>query len=245
VAAPAGAPLLAVETATERAGAALLRGAEVVAVRHLAPQAPAAEHLLPALVELLAEAGLPIEAVGYFAVSIGPGSFTGLRVGVSTVKGLAFGTGARVAPVPTLAALAARVGPAEGPIAAVLDARRGEVYGAVYPAAGGEPLVGPAVHRPEAFAACLPETCGTVVGGGVSLVAGAVRARLGPRVELIAPPAGACDPIAVGRLGARLLAAGRGVSAAALVPFYGRRAEAEVRRMGSRQEPRTDPARNL
>ena len=80
--------------------------------------------------------------MGTKSVSIGPGSFTGLRVGLATVKGLAFGTDRSVAPVSTLAALA-RNGLGEAlPVAPLLDARRGEVYAAAYAAgdAGEEPI---------------------------------------------------------------------------------------------------------
>jgi tRNA threonylcarbamoyladenosine biosynthesis protein TsaB len=237
--------LLAIETATAAAGVALLRGDAVVAARALPRERPASETLLPAILALLSEAGVELPAIDAFAVSAGPGSFTGLRVGVATVKGLAFGTEAVVVPVPTLAALALRAAPAPGPIAALLDARRGEVYAAVYdrdPAS--PPRVGPVVLRPDALAAVIAAlgegaTC-TVIGEGVGVVADVLRARFGDRLRLVPPPAGLPDPVAVGRLGARLLAAGAGFTAEALTPIYVRRAEAEVQRTGERFEaPRT------
>ena len=222
--------LLAIETATDAAGVALLRAGEPIAARRLAP-GQGAETLLPALLSLLAEHGIALAALDAFAVSVGPGSFTGLRVGVSTVKGLAFGAGRCVAAVPTLAALAATRPPAAGRIAAVLDARRGEVYAAAH---DGDPLLpplwGPSVLRPEALAEQLAPGW-TVVGDGVPIATAALRARFGADIELVGPPAGLADAAAVGRLGARLLAAGRGITAAELVPAYGRRAEAEERRL--------------
>jgi len=157
------------------------------------------------------------------------------------VKGLAFGGEALVVPVPTLAALALRAAPAPGPIAALLDARRGEVYAAIYDGDPGlQPRVGPAVLRPEALAEVIAtlaaEVPCTVIGEGVAVVADALRARFGDALRLVPPPAGLPDAVAVGRLAARLLAAGAGIAAEALTPVYVRRAEAEVQRTGERFE---------
>ena len=222
--------LLALETATDAAGVALLRADEVLAARRLPEDRPASEALLPAILALLDEQRLEPASLDAFAVSVGPGSFTGLRVGVATAKGLAFGARGRIAAVPTLAALAATQG--RGCVAAGLDARRGEVYAAGYRVAAlplAPPLWGPCVLEPAALAARL-ETGWLVVGDGVPAVAPAVRARFGTAVELLgALP----DAAAVGRLGAQLLAAGRGVAPAELAPLYVRRAEAEVRRTGA------------
>lgn len=226
-----GSLLLAVETATAAQGVALLRGDEVLAVWRGDGRRPGSEALLPAVQQVLAEVGAGVEDLAGFAVSIGPGSFTGLRVAIATVKGLAFGAGPCVAPVPTLEALAAVAGPQNGPVAAVLDARRGDLYGAVY--AGSVCLVEPGVYAPAAFAARLPVECAVVVGEGAPLLAPHLKSS---RAALLPPPAGEPDPRVVGRLGAARLRAGQGVDAAAVVPFYGRRAAAEALRTGREQE---------
>lgn len=233
--------LLAIETATAAAGIALLRGEVEVVSGALATGRPASESLLPAIVALLEAERVSIADVEVFAVSVGPGSFTGLRVGVATVKGLAFGGNQRVVPVPTLTALALRAEPAPGPIVALLDARRGEVYAAGYQGdLGGAARFGPAVLRPEALAdaiASLGATAHcTVIGEGVPLVEEVLRARFGEGLRLVPPPAGRPDPVAVGRLAARLLAAGAEISVETLTPVYVRRAEAEVKRTGERFE---------
>jgi tRNA threonylcarbamoyladenosine biosynthesis protein TsaB len=230
--------LLAIESATAAAGVALLRGETEIASRALATDRPASELLLPAILALLGDAGVAIADVEAFAVSVGPGSFTGLRVGVSTAKGLAFGSERLVVPVPTLAALASCAGSASGPVVALLDARRGEVYAAAYDAdLLAAPRFGPAVLRPEALADAIAaldtqRPC-TLIGEGVPVVAEPMRARFGDRVQFVDAKA---DPVAVGRLAARLLARGDGIAADDLAPVYVRRAEAEVRRTGERFE---------
>ena len=225
--------LLAIESAVAP-GVALFRGAELRAQRACAH--PAAETLLPAAAALLTEAGVGLAQVEAFAISIGPGSFTGLRVGLATLKGLAFGTSRLAVAVPTLAALAEEAPAGEGPVVAALDARRGEVYAAAFDAPGGDPRswLPEGVYRVAALAAALRAPC-CVVGEGAALVVGAVRAAFGTGVSL--HPDCAPSAASVGRLGLRMLASGGGEDPASLVPRYLRRAEAEARRTGLRVEP--------
>ena len=230
------ASLLALATATAGGGIALLRGDAVVAERTLPEAVPTSEALLPAIDALLAETGTGIAALAGYAVSIGPGSFTGLRVGVATVKGLAFDANQPVAAVPTLAALALAAPPGEGPVVALLDARRGEVYAAGYAAPGQlEPeVLAEGLYDAGTIAARLPAKCRRV-GEGVAVCGAALRAALGSGVTLVTDVVSprAAD---VGRLGAGMLARGEVLPAADLVPRYVRRAEAEVRRTGHATE---------
>jgi tRNA threonylcarbamoyladenosine biosynthesis protein TsaB len=177
--------------------------------------------------------------LGAFAVSAGPGSFTGLRVGIATVKGLAFGGGARVAAVGTLDAIAARAPRAADPIVALVDARRGEVYAASFRREGEDLVPGDlpeGLYAPQELASRLPPRA-ALLGDGVAVCADALRAALGPRLRLLPPARGRPRAREVGLLGLRQLARGRGVDPADLVPRYVRRAEAEARRTGERTEP--------
>ena len=132
--------LLALETATDVCSAAVLCDGAVTAHASLHRPRVHAEQLVPLVDNLLERAAIARADVDAIAVSMGPGSYTGLRIGVSTAKGLAMALDAALVGVPTLEALAASVQPfvAEGDVVcAFLDARRDEVYAAAYQAARG------------------------------------------------------------------------------------------------------------
>lgn len=227
--------LLALETATRAASVGLLRGETLVAELFGAADRSAAESLLPAIDALLREADVEVSDLDAFAISIGPGSFTSLRVGLATLKGLAFGSRKPVVPVSTLAALACAAPRADLPVVPMLDARRGEVYAGVFDRSGDLPeaLVAEGVYTPAELIAKLPERC-LLVGEGNALCGDEIAQVLGAGVERSdAEPAASH----VGALGARLLTRGGGIPAAEAVPHYLRRAEAEVKRTGERFEP--------
>ena len=231
--------LLAIECATRSASVALLLDGALAGERICHDRGNHAETLLGLLDDLLGDTRVSLEEIDGFAVSIGPGSFTSLRVGLATVKGLAFGSDTPVAPISTLAALAWQAGgAAKSDVAAALDARRGELYGAVFRCGGGaevslEPRVEEGLFSTDDFARAVPDGC-LAVGSGAELCEAAFQARHasgGARVEL--RPGVGPSARAVGQLGAALLARGGGVSAAELAPRYLRRAEAEALRLGS------------
>ncbi len=224
--------LLAVETATAAPSVALWRGEALLAERAVDASRATAERLLPALDALLAGAGIALAAVQGFAVSIGPGSFTGLRIGVATVKGLAFGTARAAVAVPTLAAIAQHA-PGPAPVAAVLDARRGEVYAAGFEGGAAADWLAEGVISIDSLAARLPAGC-RVVGDAVALCAVALR---GSAAVLAPPPYPETTARHVARIAAREWSRGDAIAAADLTPRYLRRAEAEVKRTGERFEP--------
>jgi len=227
--------LLALETACGGPAVALLRGDAVLAEASGPPGSRGAESLLPCIDSVLREAGVGLAQVEAFAVSIGPGSFTGLRVGVATVKGLAFGDARPVAAVPTLTALAYAAGAAGAGVVALLDAQRGEFYAAGFErAAGAGPPTASAlaegVYTPHELSGRLPPGC-VLVGAGAegcaAALGGAAPRIVGSKLSLA---------LAVGRLGQRRVDSADTLQAAELVPRYLRRAEAEVQRTGQRFE---------
>jgi tRNA threonylcarbamoyl adenosine modification protein YeaZ len=139
---------LGIETSSRRGSVALVRDGIVLArSEHDQPNAHA-EHLRPLLARTLAAAGLGKSDIERVAVGIGPGSFTGLRVGIAFAQGIALGLGIPCVGVGSLAAMAAGV-PREhiGARVTLLDARREEVFVAVYSEDGRELVVPAAISR--------------------------------------------------------------------------------------------------
>ena len=184
---------------------------------------------LPLLVErVFGDAGLALEDLEGIAVSIGPGSFTGLRIGLALAKGLAFAGGLPLVGVPTLEALAWVVDAEPGTtVCAALDARKREVYAALFAveAEGPRRLTPDLALAPEALAARLPRPC-TVVGdaGEVYGEALGAHARLLPFATH--HPRGGV----IARLGAARLAAGEAANLGTLEPVYVRLPDAELPR---------------
>lgn len=130
--------ILAIETSTSQAGVALLQGGALIATRTHARPKQSAERLLPLIAELLDEAGWDRSSLDRIGVSIGPGSFTGLRVGIACAQGLALGLSIPLVGVTSLQAMARAVpSTLAGLRCPVLDARRKEVFAAAYESGPG------------------------------------------------------------------------------------------------------------
>jgi len=160
--------ILGFDTATRATAVALADGrGAVLEARDDPPRGARPRHvtrLLPLCAELLDRAGLRFEQLDRLAVGVGPGTFTGLRIGVATARALARAGDLPLLGVSTLEALALgalEAARAQGrSIAAVLDARRGEAFAAAWASEAGEPLAGPLI-APAAFA---PEDLATALG---------------------------------------------------------------------------------
>ncbi len=240
--------ILALETATSRGSVALLDGDRVVERAYETRGAGA----LAAAARLLAESGVAPHALDAVAVSVGPGSFTGVRLGVAAAQGIAIGTGCRLVSVGTLEALAeaARVTDWGVPGAFVLplvDARRNEVYASLYRIgeSGEEPrlLWGPeTVSRSklvERLGRLVPQQARVDVG----VLCGDGAAGLAPFFSGDAgwdSPAllGSAHAGAVARVGARKLGQGLWVGAEELQPVYLRKSDAEIAREKREAEQR-------
>jgi tRNA threonylcarbamoyladenosine biosynthesis protein TsaB len=125
--------IFAIETATMLGGIALLDdSAGLIAEIRLNVHSTHSERLMTGTEHILKQSGLTLADIDCFALSIGPGSFTGLRIGLSTVKGLSYATGKPVVSVPTLEALAYNFPYCAYPVCTMLDARKKEVYAALF-----------------------------------------------------------------------------------------------------------------
>ncbi len=159
--------ILGIDTATADTAVAVTDDGELICERRVGPDERGRPRHAPAL---LAEVGAAVEHAGGWewisslAVGIGPGTFTGLRVGVATARALAQGRGLPLAGVGSLAALARGIDTADRPRLPLLDARRGEVFGALY--VGADEVVAPFVCPPEAVGAHLSAASGTPLAAG-------------------------------------------------------------------------------
>jgi tRNA threonylcarbamoyladenosine biosynthesis protein TsaB len=224
-----------VETSTLTGAVALLQAGGVVAECRVNIAVTHGERLMAAIDGVLRAARWELADVEAFAVALGPGSFTGLRIGLSTIKGLAFATGKPVVGVPTLDALAWALPFCAFPVCPVLDAKKNEVYAALYRTLEGrlEVLQAPRAVPPATLAEEL--RAGTegplvFVGDAVAPFATVLTDILGTRARLA--PAGLRLPsaVTVGELGGWTLGRGESVELSALLPLYLRPSEAELAR---------------
>jgi tRNA threonylcarbamoyladenosine biosynthesis protein TsaB len=223
--------ILGFDTATPDTVVALAWGdAEPLELRH----APApgerpghAAQLLPLARALLERARLEFADLDRIGVGVGPGTFTGLRIGVATARALAQGSGAELVAISTLRALAEGAGH-DGPVLAVLDARRGEAFAAAY--LGEQQLIAPVAVRPEALAGLLdgrPEPPGDwlAVGNGAL----AFRDQLEPAAIAVPADGNPCHRVSAVAI-CRLAARGAPSARDTLVPEYVRLPDAEEAR---------------
>lgn len=129
--------LLAIDTSTDYLSLAVLDNGKIVKHFHRYIGRNHSTLLIPSIDKLLKRAGLNIKKIDGFCIGVGPGSFTGLRIGVATVKGLAYTLKKPVAAVPSIDAIAGNAKSPNGIICVVLDAKKRKVYGAIYRSAGG------------------------------------------------------------------------------------------------------------
>ena len=224
--------VVGLDTATPATAAAVLAPGGTAVERRDDPAPGARPQHAARLLELaeaaLEAAGTDWDGVDRLAVGLGPGGFTGLRIGIATARALAQGRGLELVGVGSLAALAAGAAEAAGgaPVLAVLDARRGEAFAAAHAPDGTERLA-PAALAPDALAA----VAARLAAEGAGLLAagdGAVRfrqqlERAGAAVPADGSPVHRLSAVQVCRLGA----AGRPADRDALVPHYVREPDAK------------------
>jgi tRNA threonylcarbamoyladenosine biosynthesis protein TsaB len=229
---PAPAAVVAIETATETVGVAVRTAAGLEAELVVTGRRRHVESLTPALEHLLDQVELAPADLGVVAVDIGPGLFTGLRVGVAAAKGLAQSLGIGVLGATSLDILAAGAAEAghHGLVLSCVDARRGEVFALVRDLDAGAERVAPGLFTPDELAAVLGRLEGAqirAVGDGAQRY-GALLGEV-PGVEVVAPALAFPSPSVLlhGAL-ARLEGGEAPVDAASVVPLYMRDADAKI-----------------
>ncbi len=222
--------ILALDTTTRVSSCAVARDGVVLQEEAGDSSRPQAERLPGDLISLLAHTGIALHDIDVFAVATGPGSFTGLRIGIATMQGLAFAAGKPLVGISGFDALALVAGVPR--VAAWVDAWRGEVYAALY--GDGHEVAGPVVSRPEPLLADIQarhaESSIPVrfIGDGAGTYRELIERTLGTHARIADPP----SPLLAGAIARMASGVGRGALAAphAIRPLYVRRPDAELAR---------------
>ena len=230
---------LALESAAAVASAALVRDGTTLAELTLNNGNTHSETLLPMVDALLSLTGYTPADLGLFAASVGPGSFTGVRIGVATVKGLAFGSGRCCLGVSSVEALAYNLSGEDGLICPVLNARRRQVYTALFRAQDGHitRLCPDCILAADGLDALLApyEEPVRFVGDAYGLAVGAVTHPALPVAERLRfPSAGS-----VARAALAAYEAGKRGTDATLTPDYLRPCQAERDRLAGTNQQKT------
>lgn len=224
-----GGMILGIETAVERVGVALGDGSGILASARLASDRRHAESLTPMIAFVLEQAGVQVSDLSAIAVDVGPGLFTGMRVGIAAAEAMAWALEIPLVGVCSLDALALEAARGTETVAVALDARRSEVYWALYrpTGTGGEPvrITEPCVSGPDDLAVLLADRAEdvTCAGSGFIRHADSLEAAWTHHTGLTGPSAEA-----VVAIGAHRVAIDATVPAGGLEPMYLRAPDAEI-----------------
>ncbi len=222
---------LFIETSTGSTGVAITKDRRTVAESIIDSSGRRQNSwLLPEIERLLSASALSISDIDLFACTKGPGSFTGIRTGISTIQGLSFATGRPAIGVSSLAMLAMNLPYSAFPVCAMLDARKNEVYAALYTVTEtAEPLIQERAYRPEELLETI-ETPVIFAGDGAIKYHDLISTTLGIRAYF--PPASCYSPRPSNgsSLAESALISGAESSPEKLLPSYLRLSEAEIAR---------------
>jgi tRNA threonylcarbamoyladenosine biosynthesis protein TsaB len=221
--------ILAIDSATTAGSVALCRGETLCGEVLLNVRATHSERLMVTVQQLFADTGITLNEVDAFAVVHGPGSFTGVRVGMATAKGLAMATGRPVVGVSSLQTLAMNVVESSSPVCALLDARKKEVYAGLYrvrghwpKALGVERVLSPASLLREIDGPCL------FIGEGAMVYRTLIEDHLGSAARFVPWPLNLPRASQAAALAALQMQQGQVQSPHTLNPAYIRASEAEI-----------------
>jgi tRNA threonylcarbamoyladenosine biosynthesis protein TsaB len=222
--------VLGIDTSTSCGSVGLIDDDSLIADYLLNIPVTHSERLLGAIELILREARCVLEDLEGWAISLGPGSFTGLRIGISTIKGLSFATQKPVAGVPTLDALAYLSSPTPYLICPILDARKGEVYTAFYRYENGDTLKRMSPHQaigPEELIKKIDEKT-IFIGDAVRTYGSFLRDSLPNLATFPSSPLHVLHGSAVAKMGLELLRKGEWLDLSTFNPIYVRPSEAEI-----------------
>jgi len=239
--------ILAIETATLMGGVALTTQEGLQAEYRLNVQSTHSEQLMPSVDKVLKASNISLQEIDGFAVSIGPGSFTGLRIGISTVKGFAIVTGRPILPVSTLEALAYGLPFSTHPICPLLDARKGEVYTALFQFKGTkniQRLWDDQVMIPSVLLSRITQPT-LFLGNGIHLLNEALLNALGNLAILTPMHLWVPSALHIAELAREKWNRGQIDPSLPIIPRYIRRSEAEIKSEKRQQEEKTQGRTSL
>jgi tRNA threonylcarbamoyladenosine biosynthesis protein TsaB len=225
--------ILAFDTSTKTGSVALLQDETLLVELFINTGKNHGETVHPAIRQVLETAGIGIADVDLLAVTVGPGSFTGLRIGAGAAKGLAFAGETPIVGVSTLDALAANIAESAPTICPMLDARKGEVYTAFYRFDGTrfpervseERVISPeillkGIDRPVLF-----------LGDGAVVYEDLIRSVLAEKARFVPEPFNYIRAASVGLIGLKNFRDGDSLNSLIFAPRYLRLSEAETRKL--------------
>jgi len=189
------------------------------------------EILMPLIDRVIKGSGLTVGDIDGFGVGCGPGSFTGLRIGIGTIKGLAFACRRPVVGISSMDAISMNVPYTERPICSMIDARMGEVYAAIYRFDNGKTIKRVtdimAVH-PQILIDKIKEDT-LFLGSGAILYSAIIEEALESRAEFLAEELSFPRASVIGRLAQKEIFMGHGMEAGDILPLYIRPSQAELK----------------
>jgi tRNA threonylcarbamoyladenosine biosynthesis protein TsaB len=221
--------VLTIDTSSSAGSVALSRGETLLGEILLNITSTHSDRLLLVVRQLLRDAGVELGQIDAFGVVVGPGSFTGLRVGVATVKGLAMATAKPAVGVSSLRALAMQAPFAPYPVCTLLDARKKEVYAALFQWEHGRavPMGKERVVSPETLLDGMPSEV-LFIGGGSEVYRSLIVRRLGRGAHFAPWPLHPLRASSAAALVLDELRQGKTLTPPALNPVYIRASEAEI-----------------
>jgi tRNA threonylcarbamoyladenosine biosynthesis protein TsaB len=221
--------VLAIETSTIAGSVAIIDDKELIGEVKVNIKIAHAERLMNSIDWLLKTSRISIKDIDAFAISIGPGSFTGLRIGLSTVKGFSYSTNKPIIPVPTLDAFARILAFCPYLICPMLDARKNEVYTGLYRWEGNacKKIIPESAIKPDEFLKKIKEQT-IFIGEGAQIYKKLIINTLGD--SAIFAPQSKMSPSAstVAEIAIEKLKEGITIDPVTLTPFYIRKSEAEI-----------------
>ncbi|HHW71114.1 MAG TPA: tRNA (adenosine(37)-N6)-threonylcarbamoyltransferase complex dimerization subunit type 1 TsaB [Clostridiales bacterium] len=226
--------VLAIESSSHVAGAALVNEDKLIAECILNRGLTHSEYLMTLIDNILTMGAVKVEDIDIFGVSKGPGSFTGLRIGIATIKGLAQSVDRPVVGVPTLDGLAYNVQYTHHLICPIMDARRGQVYTSLYEYKGSK-----MIRIDEYNALPIEEVLRKLVtkgrdviflGDAVGIYKNKIKDRMGEKALFAPAPFREQRPSSIASLTIEIAHRGQVEDYRDIVPFYLRKSQAEQRR---------------